>query len=257
MEVQKLKCLYEKDYYLWVRENLKLLEEKKYDLVDWENLLEEIEDMGRSLFIAMLRQMRKVMEGLYKWENFREHPEAYDWVEEVSRARRELEDIFEDSPSLKAIAQEFPSVWANIHTYRPFKATRRGLRASMSPGSTLSPHNLSERLTNALRAYFFGGFLSFPTWDKNKSNTPRPVVKGKKLNVCLYKTTRSDTGFKDKSTLQKAWELSVRALVDWLKLPPNKALAVSHFKGKLPTEKDFPQECPYTFQQIMEYKPWV
>jgi hypothetical protein len=67
----------------------------------------------------------------------------------------------------------------------------------MSPGSTLSPHNLSERLANALRAYFFGGFLSFPTWDKNKSNTPRPVVKGKKLDVCLYKITRSDTGFID------------------------------------------------------------
>ncbi len=92
---------------------------------------------------------------------------------------------------------EFPSVWTNIHTYRRFKATRRGLRASMSPGSTLSPHNLSERLANVLRVYFFGGFLSFPTWDKNKYSTPHPVVKGKKLDVCLYKTTRSDTGFKD------------------------------------------------------------
>jgi hypothetical protein len=29
----------------------------------------------------------------------------------------------------------------------------------MSPGSTLSPHNLSERLANALKAYFFGGFF--------------------------------------------------------------------------------------------------
>jgi hypothetical protein len=104
-------------------------------------------------------------------------------------------------PDLTVIVEtgdgEFPSVWTNIHTYRRFKATRRGLRASMSPGSTLSPHNLSERLTNALRAYFFGGFLSFPTWDKNKYSTPRSVVKGKKLDVCLYKTTRSDTGFKD------------------------------------------------------------
>jgi hypothetical protein len=88
---------------------------------------------------------------------------------------------------------EFPSVWTNIHTYRPFKATRRGLRAFESPGSTLSPHNLSERLTNALRAYFFGGFLSFPTWDKNKYITPQGVVKRKKLDVCLHKTTRSDT----------------------------------------------------------------
>jgi DNA polymerase III sliding clamp (beta) subunit (PCNA family) len=95
------------------------------------------------------------------------------------------------------VVEEFPSVWTNIHTYRPFKATRRGLRASISPGSTLSPHNLSERLANALRAYFFGGFLSFPTWDKNKYSTPHGVVKGKKLDVCLYKITKSDTGFKD------------------------------------------------------------
>ncbi len=56
------------------------------------------------------------------------------------------------------------------------------------------------RLANALRAYFFVGFLSFPTWDKNKYSTPHPVVKGKKLDVCLYKTTRSDTGFKDQNT---------------------------------------------------------
>jgi hypothetical protein len=166
METQSLKELYEKDFYLWVQETLKLLREKRYDLVDWENLLEEIDGIGRSLIIAMLRQMRRIMEGLYKWENFRDHPEMYDWVEEISRARRELEDLFEDSPSLKAIAQ-------------------------------------------------------------------------------------------DKDTLQRAWKLTVRALVDWLKLPPNKALAVSHFKGKLPTEENFPQECPYTFQQIMEYKPWV
>jgi len=166
METQSLKELYEKDFYLWVQETLKLLREKRYDLVDWENLLEEIDGIGRSLIIAMLRQMRRIMEGLYKWEKFRDHPEAYDWVEEISRARRELEDLFEDSPSLKAIAQ-------------------------------------------------------------------------------------------DKDTLQRAWKLTVRALADWLKLPPNKALAVSHFKGKLPTEEDFPQECPYNFQQVMEYKPWT
>jgi hypothetical protein len=166
MDNRPLKELYEKDFYLWVRENLKLLKNREFHLVDWENLLEEIEGIGRSLYIAMLRQMRKIMGGLYKWENFREHPEACDWVEEVSRARRELREIFEDSPSLKAIAQ-------------------------------------------------------------------------------------------NKATLQRAWKLSAYALVDWLKHPQNKALAVSYFKGKLPTEKDFPQECPYTFQQVMGYRPWV
>jgi Domain of unknown function DUF29. len=34
---QSLKELYEKDFYLWVQENLKLLKNRDYDLVDWEN----------------------------------------------------------------------------------------------------------------------------------------------------------------------------------------------------------------------------
>jgi hypothetical protein len=156
-ENQNLKELYEKDFYLWVQENLKLLKNREYNLVDWENLLEELEGMGRSLYIAMLRQMVRVMEGLYRWENFREHPEMYDWVDEISRARRKLEELFEDSPSLKAIAQE-------------------------------------------------------------------------------------------RNTLQRAWKLSVRAMERWLGHPKNKALNTSH---------SFPQKCPYTFQQVMEYKPWL
>jgi len=163
---QNLKELYEKDFYLWVQENLKLLKNREYNLVDWENLLEEIEGMGRSLYIAMLRQMVRVIEGLYMWENFKGHPEMYDWVDEISKARRELEKLFEDSPSLKAIAQ-------------------------------------------------------------------------------------------DKATLHRAWKLTVRALVDWFENSENKALVLTYFKGKLPKEEDFPQECPYTFQQIMEYKPWL
>ncbi|MDM7266346.1 MAG: DUF29 family protein [Aquificaceae bacterium] len=43
---EELKELYHKDFPLWVEKNLELLREKAYDLVDWENLLEEIEDMG-------------------------------------------------------------------------------------------------------------------------------------------------------------------------------------------------------------------
>ena len=42
---EELKELYDKDFPLWVEINLDLLREKAYDLVDWENLLEEIEDM--------------------------------------------------------------------------------------------------------------------------------------------------------------------------------------------------------------------
>ncbi|MCY0867107.1 MAG: DUF29 family protein [Aquificota bacterium] len=45
---EELKELYHKDFTLWAKINLDLLKEKAYDLADWENLLEEIEDTARS-----------------------------------------------------------------------------------------------------------------------------------------------------------------------------------------------------------------
>jgi hypothetical protein len=167
IKTQSLKELYEKDFYLWLQENLRLLKNRELDLVDWENLVEEIEDMGKSLFKSVRSHMSTIMEHLYKWENFRYVPEmGYDWIETITNARRELRDIFEDNPSLKVKAQ-------------------------------------------------------------------------------------------DRDTLQRAWELAVHALIDWFKLPRNKALVQFYFKGRIPTKKDFPQECPYTFEHIMEYEPWL
>ena len=167
LKTQSLKELYEKDFYLWVQENLKLLKNREYDLVDWENLLEEIEDMGQRHYDAMVSYMAVIMEHLYKWENFRYSQDmGHDWIETIYTHRRKVARIFRKHPSLRAKAQ-------------------------------------------------------------------------------------------GREVIQEAWEEAVRALVDWFENPKNKALAVVYFKGRIPTEKDFPQECPYTFQQIMEYKPWL
>lgn len=40
--------LYERDYYLWLLHTAKLIKEGKFSEVDAANLIEEIEDMGRS-----------------------------------------------------------------------------------------------------------------------------------------------------------------------------------------------------------------
>jgi len=42
-----LKELYEIDDYLWVERTIELLKEKKFDELDLENLIEELEDLGR------------------------------------------------------------------------------------------------------------------------------------------------------------------------------------------------------------------
>ena len=40
--------LYEKDFYTWSLQQAQLLREQKYHAVDWEHVIEEVEDLGRS-----------------------------------------------------------------------------------------------------------------------------------------------------------------------------------------------------------------
>jgi hypothetical protein len=111
LKTQNLKELYEKDFYLWVMENLKLLKNKEYELVDWENLLEEIEDMARRELRSVISLMAVIMEHLYKWENFRENEYmGSHWKKSINTARMEIADLFDDNPSLRRVAQEKESL---------------------------------------------------------------------------------------------------------------------------------------------------
>ena len=163
-KTQNLKELYKKDFYLWVQETLKLLKKREYELVDWENLLEEIEDMGQRYLDSAVSFMAVILEHLYKWENFRDREYVgHSWIKSINNARNEFDVIFERHPSVrKKSAEELPT----------------------------------------------------------------------------------------------AWRIAVKRLVRWFKEDENHDLVKKYF-GRLPTEKDFPRECPYTFEQMMEYEPWV
>ena len=111
LKIQQLKELYEKDFLLWLEENLKLLENKEYDLVDWENLLEEIRDMGQRHLDEVISQMARIMEHLYKWENYRYREYVGNsWINSIHQARGKLELAFKRYPSLRAKARDRESI---------------------------------------------------------------------------------------------------------------------------------------------------
>lgn len=64
---QLTKSLYDTDYHLWVLETLKNLENKDFDSLDLENLIEEISDLSRrekrrleSLLICLFEHLLKL-----------------------------------------------------------------------------------------------------------------------------------------------------------------------------------------------------
>jgi hypothetical protein len=84
--------LYETDFVLWTEKTAEILRQKNYDAVDWENVIEEIESMGRSERRAVRSLLTRLIEHLLKlayWESERER-NARHWMGEIATFRSQL-----------------------------------------------------------------------------------------------------------------------------------------------------------------------
>lgn len=104
---------YEEDYYLWIQTMAKKLKLKEYSNIDWENLIEEIEDMGRSQKRAVESLLLRLTEHLLKLQYW--YPEIarnkQHWQSEVVTFRVLLRKRLKESPSLKA---KLPEMYADL-----------------------------------------------------------------------------------------------------------------------------------------------
>ena len=57
---------YETDYNQWLKETVKHLQERNFEQVDWDNLIEEIESMGKSDRRALMSLLTRLIEHLLK-----------------------------------------------------------------------------------------------------------------------------------------------------------------------------------------------
>jgi hypothetical protein len=99
----QIETLYDQDYYLWIKTTINQLRTGQFSLVDLDNLLEELETMGRSKKRAIKSLLIKLLEHLLKlqcWENARERNQGH-WQGEIRTFRRQIKDELADSPSLK------------------------------------------------------------------------------------------------------------------------------------------------------------
>ncbi len=88
----KLQKLYEIDDYLWIEETVKLLKAKDLDNLDLDNLIEELEDLGRNNLNkvrSLLRQIIIHILLLQYWEE--EYESNYrNWEGEIIAFRDDL-----------------------------------------------------------------------------------------------------------------------------------------------------------------------
>jgi hypothetical protein len=92
--------LYEQDYYLWLKNTAQLLRDDKLSELDKLNLIEELEDMGRSEKRAVKSNLIRVLQHLLKWK-YQPEKRSDSWLSTIVEHRQRIILAFEDSPSLK------------------------------------------------------------------------------------------------------------------------------------------------------------
>lgn len=97
--------LYESDFYQWIQQTAGALKAKAFDQVDWDNVIEEIESMGRSERRELKSRLIVLLEHLLKlryWASERDQNER-GWRNTIIEQRRQLHLVLDDSPSLRAV----------------------------------------------------------------------------------------------------------------------------------------------------------
>ncbi|GAL93683.1 DUF29 domain-containing protein [Microcystis aeruginosa] len=101
MTLAKVKTLYDQDFALWIEETVKQLKSGDLSRVDLENLIEEVESLGKSQRKAVDNFLTRLLEHLLK-RCYVVLPDCYrGWEIEIRNFRKDLKKEFKYSPSLK------------------------------------------------------------------------------------------------------------------------------------------------------------
>ncbi|MGB3308151.1 MAG: DUF29 domain-containing protein [Nodosilinea sp.] len=133
--------LYEQDYALWLDVSCRLLKAGRLSELDIANLLEELEDMGRSEKQSLTSNLIVVLRHLLKYA-YQPGQRSNSWRFVLKEHRRRLQESLNTSPTLKAYFEEIFAVC--YQEARDLAATETGVGIENFPLE--SPFSLEQSL---------------------------------------------------------------------------------------------------------------
>lgn len=133
--------LYERDFALWVEEQARLLEARRFDELDLPNLIDEVEDLSRSQKRAIRSNLTVVLLRLLKWQ-YQPEKRSGSWRDSIREHRHRIAQECRDSPSLRSYPRD---VFGEVYAHARLRAAdQTGLRPETFPGE--SPFTVERAL---------------------------------------------------------------------------------------------------------------
>jgi hypothetical protein len=96
---------YEEDVYGWAVYTAQLLRDKKMSELDFENIIEEMEALGRSEKHQLINRLALVISHLLKWQ-YQPTLRSHSWIYTIREQRTQAKMHLTDNPSLKGKLEE-------------------------------------------------------------------------------------------------------------------------------------------------------
>ncbi|WP_028323165.1 DUF29 domain-containing protein [Desulfatirhabdium butyrativorans] len=100
-----MSSLYDQDFYQWTIEQANLLKAGALSQLDIENLIEEVESMGKSQKRALESRLTVLLMHLLKWD-VQQELQCRSWQSTIAIQRKEIKRLLRANPGLKAIVND-------------------------------------------------------------------------------------------------------------------------------------------------------
>jgi hypothetical protein len=97
--------LYVSDFYAWTQEQADLLRNHQWHKIDWQNLIEEVESLGKQQRQELRNRLSILIGHLLKWQ-FKPQRRSRIWLATLRIQRLDTIELLEENPSLKSYLEE-------------------------------------------------------------------------------------------------------------------------------------------------------
>lgn len=135
--------VYDRDFLQWTQQQAEYLQKGRWADLDVQNLVEELEALGRSEQKELGSYLQVLILHLLKWQ-YQLERRTKSWETTISNCRDQIQDCLEDTPSLQGFLQD--SDWIEKYYRRGRREAAKETQKSIDAFPVECPYLIDQLL---------------------------------------------------------------------------------------------------------------